>query len=557
MNKLNLKYVNEVIGEEYKNWKKGDVVKIQAQTGTGKTWFVTGGVKKDGSIEKGLIGELPNSKFLYVCNRIELKRQLKKDLLTKNNLEIPKEVEELDKINTIENITIVSYQTLTEITLNNIYKIENMEIDKFDYIILDECHFFLTDAAFNNKTEAICNELINRYYTHSVRVFMSATMGEIDTFINKKTEEKFNEAKEWIAFGDFKSNKIWEYTTGKDYSYLNINYFKNKKDICTFIKNKIIEKDEKWIVFVKSIVEGKEYVKILKELNVECNFIYANSKDTERVNIRDKSDFNTKVLITTKVLDNGINLKAEDLKNIIINAYDKTTFIQELGRIRIDIDNPKEVNLYIPKLYKNTFEDKLHFIETKEKQIELFKNDINAFKRKYNNSTKEVADDIFYLNTKTEWCINKIGRTRLLLDKLNVNYIINKFGNKEKKYDEWAFIRIQLEWMGLEEKFSSIVLIEQVVDVEEKEELQSYLNRLVGKRLYKEEQKELNDKILFELVSIDTKVDYRTKMMKVTSMERIIREDLNLNYAITSKVEDKKIKGERIRKPYILINKIN
>ena len=90
--KLNLKWVTEVIGEDYKNWKKGDVVRVQAQTGTGKTLMITGNDKV-----KGMIDRMEDyEELIYICNRIELKRQIKLDLLKKYNLEIPTTIEELD-----------------------------------------------------------------------------------------------------------------------------------------------------------------------------------------------------------------------------------------------------------------------------------------------------------------------------------------------------------------------------------------------------------------------------------------------------------------------------
>lgn len=38
--KLNLKFVSDVIGEDYKKWKRGEIVLISAQTGTGKNYFI-------------------------------------------------------------------------------------------------------------------------------------------------------------------------------------------------------------------------------------------------------------------------------------------------------------------------------------------------------------------------------------------------------------------------------------------------------------------------------------------------------------------------------------
>ena len=77
--------MTETIGKDYKDWKKGDIIRIQAQTGTGKTYFITGDKK-----HKGLIDTLKDyEKMIYICNRTELKKQIKIDLLNKYEMKIP------------------------------------------------------------------------------------------------------------------------------------------------------------------------------------------------------------------------------------------------------------------------------------------------------------------------------------------------------------------------------------------------------------------------------------------------------------------------------------
>ena len=94
MNKrLNIKWVSEVINDDYKNWQKGDSVIIESQTGTGKTYFFTGDEKTEGLVDK--INK--NEKILYLCNRVNLKRQFKRDLLKKYGMGIPEDINELDK----------------------------------------------------------------------------------------------------------------------------------------------------------------------------------------------------------------------------------------------------------------------------------------------------------------------------------------------------------------------------------------------------------------------------------------------------------------------------
>lgn len=89
MVKLNLKWISDVIGENYKHWKDGDIVKIQAQTGTGKTRFIIGDKNNRGLVDNMNCFE----KMIYICNRTELKRQVKLDLLRKYN----KKIEYIDK----------------------------------------------------------------------------------------------------------------------------------------------------------------------------------------------------------------------------------------------------------------------------------------------------------------------------------------------------------------------------------------------------------------------------------------------------------------------------
>ena len=51
-------------------------------------------------------------------------------------------------------------------------------------------------------------------------------------------------------------------------------------------------------------------------------------------NIRKCGKFNCDVLITTSVLDNGVNIKDPDVKNIVLITDDEVEFKQMLGRKR-------------------------------------------------------------------------------------------------------------------------------------------------------------------------------------------------------------------------------
>ena len=82
--------------------------------------------------------------------------------------------------------------------------------------------------------------------------------------------------------------------------------------------------------------------------------------------------------------------------------------------------------------------------------------------------------------------------------------------------------------------------------------MESYLNSLVGKKLFAEEQQELSNYIISELTNIKD-IDYRTKTLKASTVEKILRDDLGLGYVIISKKEGK---GVNRGKRYIIISKI-
>lgn len=51
--------------------------------------------------------------------------------------------------------------------------------------------------------------------------------------------------------------------------------------------------------------------------------------------------------MATSTLDNGINIKDENVKNVVIDFFDETEFLQMLGRIRVEKGN--EINLFVRK----------------------------------------------------------------------------------------------------------------------------------------------------------------------------------------------------------------
>lgn len=528
--------MTDTIGGDYKKWEAGDVVLIESQTGTGKSQFIK---------NKLIPYLLDHERLLYVSNRTNLKRQTKKDILDNFGLSIPDTLDELDELTTINNITVSSYHGIVNSILDHTYHDKpKIDLNFFDYIILDEAHFLLSDSSFNPLTYLAYDLFVNNIHHHSVKIFITATMQEIKnpiiTQINRLNNNGFNLDK----------CNIYEYSTGKDYSYLSVKYFHRIKTIGTLIKND--KSDDKWLVFVANKQkEGEELLKMLGE--DMASFVKSGDKNDEISNIINNSQFSKKVLIATKVLDNGINIIDEKLRHIVIIAWDEITFLQELGRKRVDIKNAEEINLYIPKRYRKSFSSKLGRFKRKQKQIKLFENDKKSFHKKYDHNLGKYMglDDIFYYDTHLNQIrINKTGRVRLMKDIAFFSYMVDKFDSEE----EFAYLYEQLSWLGLEYTFSTDNLLDSVLDDEDNTKLIEHLDSIVDKKLYNDDQQKLSDLIIKELITLQSNIDYRTKKLKPSTLETIIRDQLKLPYAVSKPIQEGK--GENRGKRYIIITKL-
>lgn len=462
MKKLNLKWVTEIIGEDYKKWKEGDVVVLQAQTGTGKTYMV----------KTKLVPRLDDwENMLIVANRINLKRQLKRDLFDYYEIPIPKTDLELDKVTKIGNVTILSYQQIAEMQNSSNYNESKIDFNNYKYIICDECHFFLTDAGFNNKTDLSFEQLVTTRHIKSIKIFITATMEEIEDNVVKGFEDG-NQLDFGYIIGE---NKIHRYSTGIDYSYLDIKYFDKIKNIIQLIRNDKTE--DKWLIFVSNKEDGKV---ISNELEGFCSnsFITKDTKMGDSADLKsiiNESKFNSKVLICTKAMDNGINIENNSVKNMVVISYDKTTFIQELGRVRVNIDNANNINLYIPCKSWNSFNSLLTFqYQSKLDLIELYKTDLNKFNMKYSRSYNKLPSDIFIINTKdnkSAFNLNILGCKRLDKD-VKFCEMIMKYFEKNKKF---AYILEQLKWIEMVHTFNKNNLIEDVISLETGIKLKEFL----------------------------------------------------------------------------------
>jgi hypothetical protein len=178
-------------------------------------------------------------------------------------------------------------------------------------------------------------------------------------------------------------------------------------DIAKTIKND--KTDDKWIIFVYAQKTAKAISDIVGKDN--CMFVRANSKNIAE--IISTNTFSKKVLITTCVLDNGVNIKDDSIKHIVIMDMHKTRFIQMLGRIRYTcIDGEiyaNDLNLYIPRLSVKSFSNMLNTTEKHLEMVELYREDKDKFNMTYNRDFNKLPKYLFYHDSNENRHINIIG----------------------------------------------------------------------------------------------------------------------------------------------------
>lgn len=327
---------------------KGKIQMITAPTGAGKTYFVQTNVIK---IAKGEFKPFGASqkKALLLANRSALITQIKEDL--KNNLDATyfESINEEEYVS--KYIDILSYQSLAKKILEDITFLE-----KYNLIIADECHYFLNDY-WNNTTQLTLNELINHSVENTI-LFFSATTEELKHFMDIIKDIEFG--------GRELYNEVLSVEESMDLG------FNDRLDIV--VTNDTLENvmqqipaDEKFIIFVNEFMTKDKIEDLVKTMSTDkraIGFMYSKWEQQGRgfkvdeemakkydLTINNESFYDDYILglIANNAMDNGVNLKMEDLKHIVLlNQYDFTQIKQFIGRKRHNPNNPEDrTNVYI------------------------------------------------------------------------------------------------------------------------------------------------------------------------------------------------------------------
>lgn len=358
-------YISDYFMDEFTKWNEDSYIFINTGTGTGKTTFI----EKLSQLRQFYILVLTNR----TANRKQIVNHLKKGCSNLNQLYVK----------------VISYQELEKDM-----GMTSEELDRYDYIVCDESHYFLEDSEFNSNTNISLMKIMGT--RRAIKIFMSATNQYIQKIIIKRLQRRYN--------NDFMVvQKIFIYTmNGNSTRIRNIISFESlERDLL----HEIINSKEKWLIFVKSKEQGKDIMKKLaKYLNSdEMIFMYRDALELKTIKevqtfdiLINEETFYQKVMITTSLLDNGVNIRSLELKNVVCFDDDPVEIVQMIGRKRSIATQNDYFDLYLINESNQSLAVSLGNCYNKKKKLKAVKQDIEVFKEinpiHYHNSKEGIVN---------------------------------------------------------------------------------------------------------------------------------------------------------------------
>ena len=539
--KCGSKNVTDGIGDHYKieikygsieqgaddRWEPSQPVFISAQTGQGKNYF----------IEHSLIpyvrelNHKNNTKYkvLILSNRLALKRQIENRLKGFEDADS----EEKAVYSYGEFADVMTYQGVLYQKGDLKWKQEKSP-SRYIYVICDEAHFFTSDATFNPYTSEILLAIVS-LFKDAVRVYMSATPYECLEYIHKYEREQ-------DCLRHQSNQRKMEYTSmafyhfKRDYSYLDVKAYSQIDELFGEIVESITGKKQKWLIFiddrdkcerVKEKLEsfaadkGVALVDKDKDTGELIEQVFAVNAGSKRKKAymsmvkNEKLDTNVFVLITTSVLDNGINLTG--IHNIVVSDMSKVKCLQMVGRARVTNSSDRKT-LYIKRFDTDEPEKRLNDIERQEDAYYMHdlthsdsqskKNEYDFLHRYYDGNEDDWKNAKRWfgrsLEEPDELYINEIARSMLPELKAQYEHIRSEISEEESQSSDapqegeligvigQKYLKYQFSWFGKEYCVDNDITY---ADKEKKKkEFVAFIESYVGNEISKEEKDDFSEK---------------------------------------------------------------
>lgn len=378
---------------------------------------------------------------------------------------------------------------------------------RYIYVICDEAHFFTSDAMFNPHTAKILSAIV-RLFQDAIRVYMSATPYECLEYIIEEEDDYKRNYLNWNKpQHKWVTGSIAFYHFRRDYGYLDVKTYSEFEELYEVIVKSVNEKKERWLIFL----DDKEKSVNIKNKLLECAAVYAKKHPEAKILVGKENDSNTDtaeenilavntnsksneaymkmvkdeklgknlyILISTSVLDNGINLT--NIDNIVVSDMSKVKCLQMVGRARVNNPNDRKT-LYIKRFGGGYVEDRMtSFIEQQEayhkyeQAYGIFRNieqsrgysEYQFLDRYYNGNVRDWTNakhwfgrpikepTKLYLNEIARSMLNRlVSKYQLILDEMLAEFDkkkdqITPLGLEKTNFTGQKYLEHQLSWFG-------------------------------------------------------------------------------------------------------------
>lgn len=493
-------YITELVTiEEIEKWKENDLITISAGTGKGKSYFIKNNLYA--------IAKRDNKRILMLIHRRNCVNQFQMELKEAGKYESGV-------------LDIKTYQSIETIRK----KSGHYELDNYDYIICDEFHYFMSDAAFNIYTDLSLKAILE---SKTTKIFMSATGNYMKEFLNKTLKLK-----------------SIDYELPIDFNFIeNLQFFYNDVTLEKYVEQ-AIRLNEKAVFFIQSATKAYELHQKFRDISIfncsKSNKLYKHVDENQINDMlrnegfdkldKDGNKDSTEgklVLITTTVMDAGVNLVMNDLRHIVCDVKDTGVMVQCIGRRRLTSRNDS-FRVYVRAISNQ----QLGGIETQlRSRVKIAEDFIKYGEKHYVKENYRKAGDVMIYDepstelgdeTESKKKLNLLMYFKLKMDLLEIEAI------KEKGRFH-PYMRYITEEVFNLSKYGSYEADKENMDLEE------YLSSIVGKKLFKEDQNELKE--------VFKKNGLKARTMGINTLNGNLR-DRRLNYIIVAKRSSQRVDGK-------------
>lgn len=359
--------VDWAMGERHQQWCNHQATLIAAPTGSYKTtyigrlikWYASQGKKtlvlgpRDmlRSEHKRRLPALAGSKWAEVFNP--------KKSSDENAVDSERDRAELALDLTREfrdvHLEIMTFQELAR-------QYTTLTLKKYSLVVVDEAHRAHTDALFDTSADFVL-ENIPMWFSGACRLYLTATPGAILDDLVRVEKASPAYCPGIRSCSHLGCGQIQMYRFPNHFDGLSLRYYREVDEMVALIK---AHPGEKFIVFVSHREDTNDttrsYYAKLKAAGIDAAYLDSNEKGSDTWKfLRKHNKFPNQVLVTTKVLDVGFNIIDASLRHVVLETFDKTEFIQELGRKRRSAG--EHIHVYVKAAPLNVLRGRLRQIE--------------------------------------------------------------------------------------------------------------------------------------------------------------------------------------------------